>query len=220
MQRRLTSGLIAVFVALGTAAVPAIARAQSAQAEFWPELDVWKRLSPEVQLYFPLSISHSRESSFTEGTVAANLDYRFDVHMSVRGGVYYIFSISDTSSRELRPIGEFSYRWFVGAALRVTDRSRFEVRIINGVTSWRYRNRVRAERTYNLRENHTVTPYTTLEAGYDSRYDAVNRVRFNVGTEYVFSPRTMLDGYLSYQHDSRAQLTNVYALGLALNLTF
>lgn len=208
-----------MIVALGMTVLPGALRAQSTQLQFWPEVDIWKRLSPEIQLYFPLSISHSRESSFTEGTVAGNIDYRFNAHTSIRGGVYYIFSISDTSSRELRPIGEFSYRWFVGAALRVIDRSRFEWRIINGVSSWRYRNRLRAERTFNLRENHSITPYTTIEAGYDSRYDVVNRVRFNLGAEYVFSPRTMLDTYLSYQHDSRAKTTNVYALGLALNLT-
>jgi hypothetical protein len=201
-------------------ALPAVARAQNSQFELWPELDIWKRLTPEVQLLFTFSISHSREANYTEGMFGANIDYRFHVNMSIRGGVRYHFSISDTSYRELRTIGEFTYRFFSGSAIRLLDRSRVDLRLINGVVSWRYRNRLRVERTFLARTNHDVTPYAMVEAGYDSRYDVVNRVRFNLGAEYVFSPRTMLDTYLVYQYDSRSQTTNVYALGLALNLTF
>jgi hypothetical protein len=211
---------MAVIVALGAAAVPAVARAQDTQVEFWPELDIWKRLSPETQLFFPFAISHSREADFTEGTVGANIDHRFDVHISIRGGFRYIFSISDASTKEFRPIGEFTYRFFPGSSILILDRTRFDLRIINGDASWRLRNRLRAERTFNLvRENRTTTPYAMLEAGYDSRYDAVNRFKVTVGNEYQFGPRLMLDTYVAYQTDDHATIERVIGLGVALNLT-
>jgi hypothetical protein len=220
MHRRLIPGLVVALVVLGIAALPAAAHAQSSLFELWPEVDIWKRLSPEVQLFFPISISHSKEANYTEGMVGANIDYRFHVNMSIRGGIRYHFSISDTSYQELRTIGEFTYRFFPGSAIRLIDRSRIDLRLINGEMSWRYRNRLRVERTFLARTNHDITPYAMLEAGYDSRYDVVNRIRFSLGTEYVFSPRCMLDSYLTYQYDSRSQTTNVFAVGLALNLTF
>jgi hypothetical protein len=220
MDWRLTPGLVATIIGLAAAALPAEVRAQDRGFEVWPELDIWKRLSPEIQLFFPLSISHSREAQYTQASVGANIDYRFNVHMSIRGGMRYIFSVSDTSYREFRPIGEFTYRFFPGASVLVLDRSRFDLRVINGVASWRYRNRLRAERSFIARNNRTITPYTMAEAGHDSRYDVVNRIRLDLGAEYAFSSRTMLDTYLAYQHDSRAQTTNLLALGLALNLTF
>jgi hypothetical protein len=91
---------------------------------------------------------------------------------------------------------------------------------ING-DLWRLRNRLRAERTFNLvRANRTATPYAMLEAGYDSRYDAVSRFRLSAGNEYQFNPHLMLDTYLAYQTDDRASIRHVIALGVALNLMF
>lgn len=220
MRQRSGLWLPAAIIIFGLAGSARPLRAQDSQFELWPELDIWKRLSPEVQLFFPFSISQAKEANYTEGMVGANIDYRFDVKMSIRGGIRYHFSLSDTSYRELRTIGEFTYRFFPGSAIRLMDRSRVDLRLINGKMSWRYRNRIRAERTFNAMSNRTLTPYAMAEAGYDSRYDVVNRVRFNLGTEWVLSPRTMLDGYLAYQYDNRAQTAKTFALGLALNLTF
>jgi hypothetical protein len=58
------------------------------------------------------------------------------------------------------------------------------------------------------------------ELGYDSRYDTFNRSRFTAGVETQFTRTVMVDLNIVRQDDSCASVERLYALGLALNLTY
>ena len=215
---------VAVTIGAGFAGPTA---AQETAREVWPEIDVWVQLSPKVKLFFPLSVSKSRETEYTEALIGARVDYRFNRYVSARAGYGYIWSISEKDAPdqyiEHRPVVELSLRAYRGAAILLIDRSRGDFQFINGDYSWRYRNRLRVERTFTFKSwppTRTLTPYAMEEVGYDSRYDEFNRSRFSAGLETQFTQKVMLDLYLVRQDDSRSAVERLLALGLALNLSY
>jgi hypothetical protein len=215
---------IGLAIAIG-AACAGPAAAQDASTEVWPEVDVWVKLRPRLTLFFPLSVSRSRETEYTEGLVGAHVDYRFNRYVSTRAGYRYIWSISDADPpyREHRPVGELTLRVYPGASLLLVDRNRVDLRFIDGAYSYRYRNRLRLERTFTVdlgAPGRSLTPYAMEELGYDSRYDEFNRSRFTAGVETQLTRTVMVDVNFVRQDDSRASVERLNAFGLAVNLTY
>jgi len=66
----------------------------------------------------------------------------------------------------------------------------------------------------------SLVPYVNAEMYYDSRYDTVNRVRLIPGASLAWSPRYSLEGNVTYQHDSHASTTNLYALNVIWHVYF
>ena len=56
------------------------------------------------------------------------------------------------------------------------------------------------------------------EGFYDSRYETVNRVRVVGGATVAWTSLIALEGNFTYQYDTRASITNVYALNVILHL--
>lgn len=192
--------------------------------EAWPELDFWVRLNPREQLFFPIAVSRAREVDYTEGLVGAHYDRRFNRYLSARVGYRFLWSLSDRGDsdqyREHRIVAEATPRTYVVAGIKAYDRNRFDLRIINGEVSWRYRNRIRVERAFDFSRQRALTPYVMTEFGYDSRYDEFNRVRLQAGGEYQFSPALWLDLYYVRQWDDRSSVPRLNAIGAAVNLAF
>jgi hypothetical protein len=138
-----------------------------------------------------------------------------------RVGYRYNSTIEDNGDpfREHRGILEAHLRWLFKGGVLVSDRSRFDLRWVNGVYSWRYRNRLLLEREIGIGGYH-VTPYASGEVYYDSRYETWSRDRFALGVQAPLHPRVLLDTYYMRQNDWRSQPAHVNALGLALNLFF
>jgi len=209
------------------AACAGSAAAQETAKEVWPEIDVWVQLNPKVKLFFPISVSKSRQTEYSEGLIGARVDYRFNRYVSARTGYGYLWSISDRGAadqyQEHRPIAELSLHAYPGASIVLIDRSRADFRFINGDYSWRYRNRIRIERTFAFKRwppTRTLNPYVMDELGYDSRYDSFNRNRLTAGVETQFTRTVMLDLNLVRQDDARSSVERLWAFGIALNLTY
>jgi hypothetical protein len=66
----------------------------------------------------------------------------------------------------------------------------------------------------------SIVPYANVEPYYDSRYGIVNRVRVIGGATVSLSSRFALEGDITYQHDSRSSVTNLYALNVILHVFF
>jgi hypothetical protein len=64
----------------------------------------------------------------------------------------------------------------------------------------------------------SIVPYVNGEGYYDSRYRTVNRVRVVGGTTVAWTARFALEGNFTYQYDTRASITNVYALNVILHV--
>jgi hypothetical protein len=216
LSRCITGGIA---LGLGSAATAA-----ETTNELWPELQAWWRLTPTTQLLFNPAPTRSPEA---DERIAADwglyLDYRVPKDpASYRIG--YVYSISNPESEvsrrvEQRVVLDFNYRWKIGAAGQLTDRTRLDLRDIEGTSSQRLRNRVQYEFESTLGDIGFV-PYTNFEIYYDTRFHAISRYKFELGAAFVFSPQVELTPYYGRQIDVQPQREYINALGLILALRF
>jgi hypothetical protein len=143
-------------------------------------------------------------------------------YLSFRFGHRYNRTLHDNGDpfREHRPIVELTPRYLLPAKLLLTNRNRLDMRWVNGVYSWRYRPRLILEREFEVGEKGVLTPYTSGELYYDSRFDTWNRNRYAFGLQTTFNRYFIVDTYFMRQNDSRSSPNHVNAVGLALNLFF
>lgn len=204
--------------------MPSTSGAAETTHEFWPELQAWWRLTPSTQLLFNPAPTRSRDSDDrTAVDWGLYLDYRVPKDpASYRIGYVYVVSNPDapqSRSIEHRIVMDFNYRWKLGDAGLLTDRTRLDLRDKEGSTSQRLRNRVQYEYESKLGELGFV-PYGNFELYYDTRYDAIARYKLELGATFVFSPQVELTPYYGRQTDTRPQRQTVNALGLMLALRF
>jgi hypothetical protein len=206
--------------------------------EAYAELDLWLRTAADEQIYLFMPVTKSLDDDYREAGVgvmysssydqntlalfdwlAARENYENFRHFTARAGLYYSQSLGDGGDayREVSVLGEMHIRWLVWAGILMIDRNRFELRSINNDGSWRYRNRLTIERQFRLFDQVRFTPYTTLEASYDSRYKTFNRIRATAGSKFPFFSAFMFDLYYAYSNDTRSAIKNKHGAGLTLN---
>ena len=155
--------LLAAGIAL---APPAGAAAEQAVNEFWPEVDVFVRLTEHSRLFFSGSVNRAQDfTGRTEGSFGAAFDL-FAAQLPeawrrtlpameqywglwFRVGYNHLVSLGERGPDEHRLLADATLRsqplW---AGLQLANRSRVEYRNIGGDVSWRYRNRSRIERPF------------------------------------------------------------------------
>jgi hypothetical protein len=203
----------------------------SSTTEFWPEADVFLGLHSNVRLI--LSAKRERDAEFRNTEVAADIEvslHRFRPALtlpwvdqdatrrtliSLRAGYKYKRSFDKTPPvHENRPDIEFTLRWILGKGILVGNRGRCEFRFVNGSPfSWRYRDRVRVERDFQLR-GYKFTCYASTEPFYNSRNSTWDQFRFSGGMVLPLGRWFALEPYYLLQTvtDSQPRFTN--ALGL------
>jgi hypothetical protein len=201
--------------------------------EIWPEVDVFIPLKPKLRLFLMSALTKAEETKDNlEGSVQVSLDYLPNKRLILRNGYRYGFSLTgEDPFKEHRIMFEQTVRQPIPLDILVSDRNREEIRIVNGETSARYRNRLTLEREFQIGRFAPV-PYGSAEVFYDNRFDTWNRNRLNVGVQIplkrgfplvrLIDPerQVILDLYYSRQNDSRSSPTHIQALGIALNLYF
>jgi hypothetical protein len=222
---------VSLFLAIGTAQ----AQNQAAADEFWPELDVYWKLSQNTRLDFVAKSTRDQDESTFNRAAGIYLDV-FVPHflpivfrpltelddgrmqrIKIRVAYLYNHSFRQTPVIvEHRPFVDGTWAWVFPRDLLATDRNRFEFRIKNGVYSWRYRNQFRLERDVRL-AGHAITPFVSAEAFYDSAPGAWNRFRFQAGTVVPFGSHFGVESYFARQITEFVQIRNGNALGLTLN---
>lgn len=214
-----------------------VAQAQTQTAEeFWPELDLFWKLSPSLRLDFTGKSTRDQDESTSDRAAGVYLDIFFprfkpilfrriseldDTRMQrikVRVAYQYHHSFQQTPVVvEHRPFVDGTWTWVFPRDFLASDRNRFEFRIKNGVYSWRYRNRFRVERDVRL-AGHTITPFVSGEAFYDSAPAAWNRFRFETGTVVPLGSHLGVESYYARQIIEYSSIRNINALGLTLNI--
>ncbi len=211
--------------------------------EFWPEMDVWLRLSPVWRVSTFISLSRNIETAYREGSLSVQADYAWGKpgHLYryrlldegraermkawlTRGGYYTGKSLADNglAYREKTVFLELHVRSPLEGGILVSQRLRTDLRWLGSHDpdfSQRWRYRVRVEKEYTAGRS-SIVPYLSVEPYYDSRYGTVNRVRLIGGGSVAWSPHFALEGNLTYQHDSRLPVTNLFALNAIVNLFF
>ena len=221
--------------------VAGAAIADEPATEFWPEVDIWWRLSPAWRLSLFVPISKNIETDYREGNVIPQVDYawgktRYEGRLLdesraqnmraflARGGYLGGRSLGDQGQEytEYTTFGELHLRTPIRGGILLSSRLRADLRWLGDddpefSNRWRYR--LMAEKEVAVGRSSCV-PYVNFEAYYDSRYATVNRIRLIGGTSASWSPHWALEGNWTYQHDTRSSVTNLNALNLILHVYF
>jgi hypothetical protein len=210
--------------------------------EFWPEIDLWWRLSPEWRLSMFLPISENIETDYREGNLILQADCAWGKGSRLykarlldesraremntwmaRGGYLGGRSLDDHGEtyRENTMFLELHNRTPIIGDVLLSNRLRTDLRWLGDEPEFSYRWRYRLMVEKEFKAGHTsIVPYVNIEPYYDSRYAIVNRVRLIGGVTGSWSPRYALEGNITYQYDSRASVTDLCALNVILHLYF
>jgi len=210
-------------------------QADDTRGDFWPEVDAFVGLNDKSRLFLSAAFSHNRQESYTDLTFGAHVDFFLkpisrpwlrgtpDVekrrYLFFRIGYRYGQGLGDDADayREHRVVLEATARAHLPGRLVALNRSRVDLRDLQGEGSWRYRNRTRLEREFPA-WSRSLTTYAMAEFFYDSRHDAWSRKRYFAGVEWPLGRTSVLDTYYCRQDDSHPSPAHVNAIGLALNL--
>jgi hypothetical protein len=238
--RRLSVRTFRVALLVWLAAAGA-AGADSPTQEFWPELDTWLRLSPAWRLSLFVPISENLDTHYREGNLISQVDYAwgktsrrtrlFDEDRArrmkawmLRGGYLGGKSLDDQGDAytEYTAFAELHLRLPLKGGVLLSHRLRTDLRWLGKdehELSHRLRYRLQLEKEFTSGRV-SVVPYISAEPYYDSRYDTVNRVRLIAGGSVAWSPRTAVEGNVTYQYDSRSSTKEVLALNVILHVFF
>jgi Protein of unknown function (DUF2490) len=223
---------VCVFVTMLSLSSTTLGQEADERVEFWPEVDVYVGINPKFRLFFLALITRLEQTSNrSEGHIGAHLDYLPNKHVILRNGYRYIFSAPGAESphREHRIVIEQTFRHPLPLELLISDRSREELRFINGEFSGRYRNRLMLEREFEM-GRFRITPYGSFEVFYDTRFDTWNRNQLKAGVQLplkrafrlieLIDPdrQVTLEMYFMRQLDSRSTPSHVKGVGLVFKL--
>jgi hypothetical protein len=203
--------------------------------QFWPEVDTYFKLDPKFRLEFVATTT--QEAGSTVGSeFGVNLDIfvkpifklkRFTVFqldesksrlLTFTAGYHYL--PSPNGSNESRVLVEATPRYPLKAGILVSDRNRVDLRWINGDFSWRYRNRLTAERTFAIHSYH-LSPYLQAEAYYDSSPEKWSRTTEDIGCIFPIRRRAEIEPYYQHMNDtSKSPNRQTHGIGLHLRLYF
>lgn len=216
--------------------------AQKTSFEFWPETDVWYKITPGLRLSSFAAVTRYLESDTRDLNVSIQADHSFgnskrffftrltDQNRAqtlkvwlVRGGYMGGWSLYDNAEnyKEDMLFIEMHRRILLKRQVLFSQRIRMDNRWLGQDPEYSFRLRYRAmfEREF-LTGKTSIIPYISAEPFWDSRYDLFNRVRVIGGTTVSWKSRFALDGNITYQYDSKSSNTNVLAFNAILHLYF
>jgi Protein of unknown function (DUF2490) len=139
-------------------------------------------------------------------------------HYLVLGGGYEYLHTNDRGSLSIEnTIIAYATPHILFAGLLLGDRNRTEFRWINGVYSFRYRNRLTVMRESQVR-TFRFTPYVYGELFYNSTNHSWNQREYATGVQFPYKSRLMLDTYLLRESCTSCSLGSVNMIGVTLNL--
>ena len=216
--------------------------AQTSSLEFWPEVDVWYKLTPSWRLSAYLPITKYLESKTRDFNIYLQADYAWgktkhpfyaklmdDARATqmkgwlARIGFMEGWSLFENAGEYTEDMlyAEIHKRVPLKGEILLSHRFRTDIRWVGNEAdfSYRFRYRLMVEKEYTAGRT-SIIPYVNAEPFWDSRYSTVTRIRVIGGTTVSWGPRIALEGNFTYQYDSRASVTNVYALNIILHLYF
>jgi Protein of unknown function (DUF2490) len=186
-------------------------RAQQTQTSEFPELDTYVGITDRYRLMF-LAARSTDGSTFDSAQFGANLDINFrplvrkrlrtndsakDNFLTFRIGYQYLNNAGkpDENRVQLALTSRFHLPW----SLQLSERNRFDLRVIGDQFSWRYRNCLTIERSL-LIKSFSFSPYARGEIFYDSRSGTWSKNTYSFGAVFPIRKRLDLEGY--YERDN------------------
>ncbi len=196
------------------------ARASAQSTEIWPELDVYWQPAQHQRTFLELSSSTEREGPKREATVGLYQDYLSLPKGYLRAGYRFTFSTRDASYRESRIVGEGVLTTYSSDMVRLLNRTRVELRWVNGEYSYRVRDRLHFQRLAAKGSRFALAPYATFEVYYDSREASISRVAGRIGSEARLGGPVSIDVYIARQNNLHSTPRYVNALGVTTKLNY
>jgi len=216
--------------------------AQNSSFEFWPETDIWYRLTPSWRLSSFISITKYNESKDRDLNVYLQADYAWGTTnrtvyrrlmdenraqqmkaWMTRGGFMEGWSLGENAGEYLEKMLfiELHKRIPLKGGILLSQRFRTDFRWVgqDPVFSYRFRYRIMVEKEYKAGRR-SIVPYTNAEVFWDSRYTTVTRLRMIGGATIDWGPRFAYEANITYQYDEYYNSANLYALNIILHVFF
>ena len=201
--------------------------------QYLPEIDVYKRLNPNVRFVF--QAKETREDGGpTQSEIGPSIEFYWrGLKTLVPDGVNAANTDLLLLSLGYRylpsPNEPTTHRILLMATPRIplrnskvvlSDRNRGEVNFTNGDVTWRYRNRLQLERQFTIRSHH-ATPFANVEAYYDSNFQKWSSTVIRAGCQLPIRNHVEIDLYYEHQNNTGvAPNRQINAVGSILNLHF
>jgi hypothetical protein len=211
------------------------ARAQTSTTYFFPEFDAYFRLNSNVRLVFQAKeaieggdLNHAAIGPSIQfylkpliklkKVTAFDMDEAKSRPLMLIIGYRYLPSPNAPTRKRMEPVAMFHFP--IKGRILITDKNRADLDWSNRSFTWRYRNRITAERRFTIHSYHPG-PYASAEFFYESQYAKWSITRLFAGCLLQLGKHIELDPY--YQHDNNTEKHpnhQVNAVGLILNLYF
>jgi hypothetical protein len=211
------------------------ARAQTSTTEFLPEIDADFKLNSSVQFVF--QAKQTREGGDpTQAEVGPSVEFylkpllrlkdvtRFDLDSAksrplvLAVGYRAVVTPGKPTTNRLEPVLTFHIP--ITARILITDRNRADLDWQAGQFTWRYRNRLTAERRLTIKDYHPA-PYVSAEFFYESQYSKISSTNLYAGCLLPVGKHVQFDPYYEHENNTgKRPNQQVNAVGLILNLFF
>lgn len=209
--------------------------AQSSATEFLPEIDANLKLNSSVRFIF--QAKQTREGGDpTQAEVGPSVEFYLKPLIRLKDATR--FDLDDAKSRplvlavgyravgtpgkpvtnRLEPVATFHVP--ITAKILITDRNRADLDWQAGKFTWRYRNRLTAERRFTI-SNYHPAPYVSAELFYESQYSKISSTNLYAGCLLPVGKHVQFDPYYEHENNTgKAPNQQVNAAGLILSLFF
>jgi len=166
---------------------------------------------PSLQLYFKPLLKLKHVTLF-------NLDDAKKRPLVFETG-YRIITAPNTSVTN-RLLGSVTFHLPIMARVLLSDRNRADLDWQSGTFTWRYRNKLMAERTVSVSSYHFI-PYVAAEPFYESKYSKWSTTDLYAGCQFPVGKSVQFDFYYEHENNTgkRPNRQNNF-IGLNLNLYF
>jgi len=206
--------------------------------EVWPEVNVFYKINNKIRLFALYSATKLRNSSYTDGGYGIYVDYfafpfvrgKIDPNLrdSTRGHYLwlragYLYSSTPPESedpfKENTIVTEYNARYHLPYHILLTNRNRFDWRIINGSFEPRYRPRLVIEKDMRT-EYLYFTPSIYGEYYVYFNGGGLNRFRIYAGVQTKFTNHIEFETYYLHQFANGKKVKSLDAMGLVLKFYF
>ena len=182
--------------------------------QFLPEIDVYYKINSAIR--FDLQAKETREAGdLTQAEVGPSVNFFVKPLIGLKN--IPIFDPTESKSRLLQLFVGYRYafspdkptvqRMHVGfvanlplvAKILLSDRNRFDLDWQPGQFYWRYRNRVKLQRTIHI-GSYNPAPYVSTEPFYQSRYQKWATTALYAGSLFPAGKHFAFDAYYEHQN--------------------
>jgi len=215
---------------------------QNSSLEFWPETDLYYKVSPSWRFSTFIPITKYYESKERDLNVYLQTDYAWGKTKKpvarrlmdenriqqikawmFRTGYMQGWSLQDLgeSYSEDMAFAELHKRIPLLGSLLLSQRIRNDHRWVGQEHDYSYRIRFRVmlEKDFTFQRS-SLVPFVNIEPYWDLRYEEFNRFRAIAGATYSWNTGYALEGNLTYQYDTKYYATHVYAINIILHIYF